>query len=658
MSVRPGLYGEKKDVIYLQADATSLADLKAEMVRKKAEATQNRQKGNYRPEKNDDKKKKANIWSKENSGLLARMQRDMEVKAEEERTWQKSKSIMERKSKIYNSLKEGKGRSEISSRFLVDFEGRRRDSSSSSDSDSDSGGGRRRKRDSDYPAKDEEEEWVEYTDSLGRTRTCMRKDLKRLQNKEKDLSRKKDPATSSEDEEKRAPRHSDEEPDLLSEDMRRDMLRQKWEKEELENLTKDSLHYSDVRFDEARNHGAGFYAFSKDEETRSKEQVTLKNLHAETNEARREKEKKAEKRKREMAERVRRIKQKRREKMGLPPLEDEPETTADNKDSNSDTETDFTKSVEEGLRQFRQSREAEEKRSNEIKRRENLRDWDIGKEGLDDMKKEWKVLTQQEWNEKQRSERKPEFAPPTAFMEARNLLQKKENDFIQAQEKKRKAAKEKPRFNPFNKASSSGMHAANMPPSTSQSKPTPQPGLYSQPPPPIRPNLPPPTNQYDGPINQYNFPPPPLGLGQQGVPPEVNDEYADPPQSTSRQDPMAQLDSSGVAPYPTVDKKKPLQSYSTAMRLDLHRKMMEQDFLPEPAGLNNRIINELDQLADEDGDSEDEEEEKSRGRGNEVAPPATMEYYSSGPRPGTSKASKTRHDVADAFNIGLNAMKK
>ena len=43
------------------------------------------------------------------------------MKAEEEKDWQKSKAIMERKSKIYNSLKEGKGRSEVASNFLVDF---------------------------------------------------------------------------------------------------------------------------------------------------------------------------------------------------------------------------------------------------------------------------------------------------------------------------------------------------------------------------------------------------------------------------------------------------------------------------------------------------------------------------------------------------------
>ena len=50
------------------------------MVRKKAEAVQNRQKGNYRPEKGGggSDKKKANIWSKENTGLMARMHRDVE----------------------------------------------------------------------------------------------------------------------------------------------------------------------------------------------------------------------------------------------------------------------------------------------------------------------------------------------------------------------------------------------------------------------------------------------------------------------------------------------------------------------------------------------------------------------------------------------------
>merc|ERR1712126_35405 len=91
---------------------------------------------------------------------------------------------MGRKSRLYNSLKEGKGRSEVASNFLVKFEDK---SDSESDSDSDDG---RYGRGRDYPAKDDDEEWVEYTDALGRTRTCMRKDLKRLKRKDKDLSKK------------------------------------------------------------------------------------------------------------------------------------------------------------------------------------------------------------------------------------------------------------------------------------------------------------------------------------------------------------------------------------------------------------------------------------------------------------------------------------
>ena len=57
-------------------------------------------------------------------------------------------------------------------------------------------------------------------------------------------------------------------PQLLSEDGRRELIRQKWEKEEEENLKKSDLHYGDVLFGEARTHGAAFYNFSRDEATR------------------------------------------------------------------------------------------------------------------------------------------------------------------------------------------------------------------------------------------------------------------------------------------------------------------------------------------------------------------------------------------------------
>jgi hypothetical protein len=70
--------------------------------------------------------------------------------------------------------------------------------------------------------------------------------------------------------------------------------------------------------------------------------------------------------------------------------------------------------------------------------RENLREWDLEKEDLGEMKKEWKVLSQQEWLDRQRQQRNTDFAPPSAYNEARVLLQQKEEAFIKAQEAKRK----------------------------------------------------------------------------------------------------------------------------------------------------------------------------------------------------------------------------
>lgn len=53
----------------------------------------------------------------------------------------------------------------------------------------------------------------------------------------------------------------------------------------------------------------------------------------------------------------------------------------------------------------------EEEMKKERKRRQHVRPWDKGKEGV----KEHREYTQEEWVEKKRRERPSEFAPPTAF---------------------------------------------------------------------------------------------------------------------------------------------------------------------------------------------------------------------------------------------------
>ena len=103
-------------------------------------------------------------------------------------------------------------------------------------------------------------------------------------------------------------------------------------------------------------------------------------------------------------------------------------------------------------------------------------------------------------------------------------------------------------------------------------------------------------------------------------------------------------------PEPAPPPAATVPSYSKAVRLELHKRMQNQDLLPE-SGLNSKVLE-----AFADSDSEEEEEERPRGRGSEIAPPCDMNYFSS---PGTSRSGyRDHHDMAEAFNAGLQANKK
>lgn len=71
-------------------------------------------------------------------------------------------------------------------------------------------------------------------------------------------------------------------PELLSEDMRRDRDRRRWEREAEGELEQDEpvgpVHYQELRAQEVRSHGAGYYAFSVDEEQRKKQIGLLNKL--------------------------------------------------------------------------------------------------------------------------------------------------------------------------------------------------------------------------------------------------------------------------------------------------------------------------------------------------------------------------------------------
>ena len=67
-----------------------------------------------------------------------------------------------------------------------------------------------------------------------------------------------------------------------ADDAYREMLKAKWEKEQEEMLADQPIHYENIKYDEIRDLGVGYYAFSKNEEERVKEMEMLKNLRKQT----------------------------------------------------------------------------------------------------------------------------------------------------------------------------------------------------------------------------------------------------------------------------------------------------------------------------------------------------------------------------------------
>ena len=161
--------------------------------------------------------------------------------------------------KLYDKLSSGE--IEHDGRFLVNFN--KRDNEREFSSDEDDNYDQRKHLEEPEPAHDGEK-WVEYKDSLGRTRITMKKDIPALKLPDEDLKSVQLQNNSVVDEPhiersvdaSNVP-EEEQEMSMLSEDMRRELLRQKWEKEEEENLKKTKLHYRDVLFDEARTRGRG-----------------------------------------------------------------------------------------------------------------------------------------------------------------------------------------------------------------------------------------------------------------------------------------------------------------------------------------------------------------------------------------------------------------
>lgn len=190
-------------------------------------------------------------------------------------------------------------------------------------------------------------------------------------------------------------------------------LREKWEQKEQELLAKDKdIHYQDLLFDEARIHGVGYYSFSTDETERQKQMEELIKRREETLKAQKEAEEVRKKRDEMMAVRVAAARARQRARAGLPP-----EETKDN-------QKDFTTCLLEFLTQQKNEADAKAKaEENKLKEEQEkerqklreayIREWDVGKEGVEGKVKKFREMTQEEYVEQQRDKRIKEFAPQT-----------------------------------------------------------------------------------------------------------------------------------------------------------------------------------------------------------------------------------------------------
>ncbi|KAF7481360.1 hypothetical protein GHT09_007372 [Marmota monax] len=300
----------------LDVTASSLVDLKAELFRKQEEFKQEKHlKDSGVWEKPKTTNKKPSIWSKQNTGVSTRAEKDAEQRAEEQKTLDRAREKLEEKAKLYEKMTKGDFiDEEVEELYLVDFtqkiidkrremeaSGAARESRNTAERDEEDD---ERLSDRDIPPpQDPGEEWVDYVDSLGRSRRCMRKDLPGLLEMDKNLQGRLFVSPANEK-------------TLLSEDMRKELQRQQWQEEEREALQRPvgPLHYEDIRENEARQLGVGYFAFARDQELRSKQMKTLETLREQTTDQRIKRENIKEKRKALLEARLAKLRQKKMKK--------------------------------------------------------------------------------------------------------------------------------------------------------------------------------------------------------------------------------------------------------------------------------------------------------------------------------------------------------
>ncbi|KAJ7227135.1 hypothetical protein GGX14DRAFT_628361 [Mycena pura] len=266
--------------------ASSFLDLKAELSKQEDEFTRNKASGKSSYVVGGIKRpnKKPTVWARQNKGVKDRATRDLELEAISKPS---ARAALERKAKIYDKLKKGQTGGLNDKQYeslLVDFDSKPVSHFESDSDDVDES------LEVPRPASDDDDDpVVEYEDEFGRMRTARRSEVPR------NFVPTGEQAYDSDE-------CNDQVLPMLTDTFRDLIIRNpvghfpvyqpsaeriaEIEKEHAEDNNPLGVHYDATG--ENRAKGAGFYQFSKDEETRKAQLEELRGAREETQKARQE----------------------------------------------------------------------------------------------------------------------------------------------------------------------------------------------------------------------------------------------------------------------------------------------------------------------------------------------------------------------------------
>ncbi|CAE6380129.1 unnamed protein product [Rhizoctonia solani] len=257
-------------------NAASFLDLKAELAKHEDAFTKSKLSGKGKAEpvvggsKRPEKKRPA--WAQENKGVRDRARRDAEMDQISKPTLESARAKLERKAQLYDQLQKAKGAGLSEKQresLLIDFD------SWDSGNDTDSSGDRDRDESLIVPGRDEDDPVIEYEDEFGRIRTARRSEIPRDR-----LPENFNPFSRSE---RSVP--ADDDPDVVY------GRATYFPVYEPSNERRAAIEASLIdeplvdRYDASKDNraaGAGFYQFSKDEETRRQQMEDLKQARVDT----------------------------------------------------------------------------------------------------------------------------------------------------------------------------------------------------------------------------------------------------------------------------------------------------------------------------------------------------------------------------------------